>query len=134
MFKFLLFALLFCMPYFVFAQEYKDEAGIGQMLADEIGDYWTYIFDDVPTLWQRFVAWFLEMLIYIKYLLLKQSILFSWGVAKVIIADLNIMSEITANMSLLPQDVKQALVDMRLFDGVNLILHAFMTRFVMRLF
>lgn len=129
-----LLLILLLTPYLVFAQEYKDVAGTSQMLADEIADYWTYVFDDIPTMLERFWAWLIVWLVKVKIYTQIELMKFSWNVAKVIIADLNIMSQITANMSLLPQDVRQAFVDMRLFDGINLILNAYVTKFVMRLF
>lgn len=105
-----LFLLFIFVPFFAFGDAYQDVAGASQMVADSFGEMWGYFFDDVPSMFQRLTG---------------------WAVAKVIIQDLNIMSQITSQISLLPQDVRQALIDMRLFDGMNLLFNAYMTRFVM---
>ncbi|WP_281556537.1 DUF2523 family protein [Thalassomonas sp. RHCl1] len=132
--KLFLFSLLL-LPALVYAntQTYQDAAGTSQMLADSIGDFWTYLFTDTPNMLHRFAAWLLEYWVQLKLYVYLELMKFSWGVAKVIIEDLSIMSQITAQMSLLPIDVRQAFVDMRLFDGINLILNAYVTKFVMRL-
>jgi len=101
------------------------------MVADSFKDMWGFFFDDVPSVLERWASYAIIWLVKAKLYAYKELMQFSWGVAKVIIQDLNIMSQITANMSLLPQDVRQALVDMRLFDGVNLLFQAYATKFVM---
>lgn len=133
-----LFISLLILPMVVFAQDagatYKDEAGTSQMIADSFKELWSYFFDDVPSMMERFFAWAIIWLVKAKIYLQLESMKFAWGVAKVIIADLNIMSQITAQMGALPPDVRQALVDMRLFDAINLVLQAYVTKFVMGLF
>lgn len=119
-------------PFLALGDTYQDIGGASQMVADSFDEMWTYFFDDIPTLFQRATGWFIVWSVKAKIYMQLELMQYSWGVAKVIIADLNIMSQITAKMALLPQDVKQALVDMRLFDGINLLFQAFMTRFVMR--
>lgn len=129
--KFFFFFFLFLIPFFAISDTYQDAAGTSQMIADSFNDLWTYFFDDVPNLLQKFFAWLIVWLVKAKIYIQLETIKFSWGVAKVIISDLQIMSQITAQINLLPQDVRQILVDMRLFDGVNLLLTAYVTRFVM---
>jgi len=131
MYKIVIF-FLFAVPFVVSADTYQDVAGTSQMMADSIGDFWKYLFDDVPTLWDRFWAWVLVWYVKAKLFAYLELIRFSWAIGQVIIADLNIMSQITANISALPADVRQAFVDMRLFDGLNILMSAFMTKFVMR--
>jgi hypothetical protein len=120
-------------PFLAFGDTYQDAGGASQMVADSFAEMWDYFFDDVPSMLQRLTAWaivwYVKAELFVKLELMK----YSWGVAKIIIQDLNIMSQITSQMSLLPQDVRQAFVDMRLFDGINLLFQAYMTRFVMRL-
>jgi hypothetical protein len=74
------------------------------------------------------MTWYIKLKLF-AYL---EALKFSWVVGKQILLDFNIMSQITAQINLLPQDVRQALVDMRIFDGLNILLNAFMTRFIMR--
>ena len=130
---FSLVVIALILPFYTFAETYQDAAGTSQMIADSIGDYWSYVFDDVPTMLERFWGWLIIYWVKLKLYAYIELMKFSWGVAKVIIQDLNIMSQITAQMSLLPQDVRQAFVDMRLFDGINLLFNAYVTKFVMGL-
>jgi hypothetical protein len=118
-------------PFIAFGDTYQDAAGSSQMVADSFSELWTYFFDDVPSMFQRLTAWAVIWLVKAKLYLQLELMQYSWGVAKVIIQDLNIMSQITAQMALLPQDVRQACVDMRFFDGVNLLFNAYITKFVM---
>ncbi len=130
--KKILFLIVIFVPFLAFGDTYQNAAGASQMVADSFGEMWTFFFDDVPSMLQRLTGWLIVWLVKAKIYAQLELIKYSWGVAKVIIQDLNIMSQITSQMSILPQDVKQALVDMRLFDGVNLLFQAYMTRFVMR--
>jgi len=130
--KKILFLLFVFVPFLAVGDTYQDAAGASQMVADSFSEMWTFFFDDVPSMFQRATGWIIVWLVKAKIYAQLELMKYSWGVAKVIIADLNIMSQITSQMSLLPQDVRQALVDMRLFDGINLLFQAIMTRFVMR--
>lgn len=123
--------VLFLFPFLAFGDTYTDVAGASQMVADSFSDLWTFFFDDVPSMFQRLTGWAIVWMVKAKIYVQLELMKYSWTVAKVIIADLNIMSQITAQMSLLPQDVRQAFVDMRLFDGLNLMFQAYMTKFVM---
>lgn len=129
--KTILLIFLF-IPFLAFGDTYQDIAGASQMVADSFSDMWEFFFDDVPSMLQRLTGWLIVWLVKAKIYAQLELMKYSWGVAKVIIADLNIMSQITSQISVLPQDVRQALVDMRLFDGLNLLFQAFMTKFVMR--
>ncbi len=129
--KIILGVFLF-VPFIAMGDTYQDIAGASQMVADSFSEMWTYFFDDVPSMLQRLTGWLVVWLVKAKLFVKLELMQYSWGVAKVIIADLNIMSQITAQMTALPQDVRQALIDMRLFDGINLLFQAWMTRFVMR--
>ena len=129
--KKLIFILLVFMPCFAFAETYADTGGFFQMIGDFFNGIWDFFFVDIPNLIQRalayFIIWYTKASLYAQFEFMK----YSWGVAEIIIQDLNIMSLITAQMTLLPLDVRQAFVDMRFFDGVNLLLNAYMTKFVM---
>jgi len=129
--KRLFFIFVIFLPFLAVGDTYKDAAGASQMVADSFGDIFDFFFDDVPSLLQRATAFVIVWLVKAKLYMQLEFIQFSWGVAKVMLANLNIMSQITAQMSLLPVDVRQALVDMRFFDGVNLLLNAYVTKFVM---
>ena len=56
---------------------------------------------------------------------------FSWDVASVIIADLQITQKINESLNLLPNDVVQKLHFFNVTSGLNLIINAAVTRYVM---
>ena len=128
--------ILVMLPFLAFANTttYEDAAGTSQMLADNITGFWTYLFDDMPSALERFWAWLLQYWVQMKLYAQLELMKFSWGVAKAMIENLSIMSQITAQISVLPIDARQALIDMRLFDAINLLIQAWMTKFVMGTF
>lgn len=130
--KFILFLLLL-IPFAVLAdtKTYEDLAGSSQMVADSFGEIWTFFFDDTPSMIDRFMAYVVEFVVYLKLVIWKAMLQSSWQIAKLILEDLAIMSQLLAQTNALSPDVTQALVDMRLFDALNLLLQAAMTRFVM---
>jgi hypothetical protein len=120
-------------PFFVFSAEYQDTGGAFQMISDYFQTFQDLVFNDVPNMLQRFTAYVIELAVKVKLAIQLAAIEFAWGVAKQMLLNIGIMSEITAQVGALNQDVKQALVDMRLFDGLNIVLTAHMTRYVLGL-
>lgn len=57
---------------------------------------------------------------------------FSWDVAKEILTQLNISSEIQKALNFLPSDTVQQLNFFNVINGINLLLNAWVTRFVLR--
>ena len=57
---------------------------------------------------------------------------YAWDVAKEILAQLNIIQEIKSALSALPTQTVEHLNFFNIINGINLIINAFMTRFVMR--
>lgn len=129
LFLFLLFSILF--PVFALADTYQGEAGSSQMVADSFGQIYTFFFTDIPNLFHRFTAWIIVWMVKAQLYAQLELMKYSWSVAKVLISDLNIMTEINSQMSLLPEDLRKALSDMHFLDGLTLILNAYMTKFVM---
>lgn len=126
-----LFFLFLLVPFLATADTYTDVAGASQMVADSFTAMWDFMYTDIPDLIQRAIAYFIMWTIKGKLEFYMMFIPYAWGIAQVIIEDLNIMSQITSQMSVLPVDVRQVFIDMRLFDGINLLLHAYITKFVM---
>jgi hypothetical protein len=124
--------IILLIPTLTLAQQYEDAAGTSQMLADTIGDYWDFVFTDTPSMIQRFLAFAVEWAVKIQMYIFFESVKMSWGISKAIIENFGVMSQITAQLTLLPQDVRQVIVESRLFDALNLVLNAYVTRFVMR--
>lgn len=123
--------LLLTIPFVVTAAQYQNTGGAFQMISDYFKTFQDLVFNDVPNMLQRFTAYVIELVIQAKLAAQLYAIEFAWGVAKQLLLNIGIMSEITAQIGALNQDVKQALVDMRLFDGLNIVLTAHMTRYVL---
>ena len=57
---------------------------------------------------------------------------YAWDVAKEILSQLNISEEIKSALSALPTQTVEHLNFFNIINGINLIINAFMTKFVMR--
>ncbi|MEI4549468.1 DUF2523 family protein [Pseudoalteromonas spongiae] len=129
--KTLLLIMLF-LPLFVLADTYTGEQGVAQMHGDFITDLWSYFESDVPNFIQRMYSYYIEY-ITIGYIAVKiEMVKLSWSVAERILENYDIASRIIAQADSLPQDVKAMLIDIRFFDGLNFIIQAGVSRFVMR--
>ncbi|MCF6455517.1 DUF2523 domain-containing protein [Pseudoalteromonas sp. MMG023] len=129
--KTLLLIMLF-LPLFVLADTYTGEQGVAQMHGDFITDLWSYFESDVPNFIQRMYSYYIEY-ITIGYIAVKiEMVKLSWSVAERILENYDIASRIISQAEALPQDVKAMLIDIRFFDGLNFIIQAGVSRFVMR--
>lgn len=129
--KSLLF-ILFAFPALALADTYTGEAGEMQMTADFITQFWEYFESDVPDFTKRMLAYIFEKAVVVKLYIELETMKLAWSVAKQILANLEIASKITSLANALPQDIRAAIVDMRLFDALNIVLNAVLTRFIMR--
>ncbi|KZN58737.1 hypothetical protein N473_04700 [Pseudoalteromonas luteoviolacea CPMOR-1] len=114
------------------ATQYTGLDGWLDLISDFITDFWAFFDTDFPEFVIRFYAWAIEWATLLKLKLELQSIQFAWLVAKQILENFQVGSRIAAAASALPVDMQSALMDMRIFDGFNLIINAYVTRYVMR--
>lgn len=77
-------------------------------------------------------AWIIIKVTTFKFGFMLTMLEFYWGVAKEILQQLNISQEITSALSSLPQGTVEKLNFFNVINGINLILNAFVTRFVLR--
>ncbi|MGO2331044.1 MAG: DUF2523 family protein [Pseudoalteromonas nigrifaciens] len=124
--------ILFLFPAFVFADNYEGVAGAAKSFGDYVTDFWSFFDDDVPSFFQRATSYVLEKLILMKINFELGSMKLAWTVAKSVMENFQVASKVASAANALPQDVKAALVDMRLFDGVNVIVQAYIARYVLR--
>ncbi|CAM4441526.1 DUF2523 family protein [Pseudoalteromonas maricaloris] len=124
--------VLFLLPTLAIADDYEGYEGLFNFINDFATDIWEFWDTDVPEFITRFFAWFVEYATLIKLKIEFETIKFSWEVSKNIIENFQIGSRITSAASALPNDVRAALVDMRAFDALNVIIQALVTRYVMR--
>ena len=132
--KFIFLILLF-IPSIAFADEVKTYEGLAG-LASAIGvfftDIWEFFNSDLPTFIERAMQWILKEATLFMINAQIESMEFAWSVAKSVMESFQISSKITAASSALPPDVQAAVVDMRLFDAVNIIIQAYISRYVLR--
>ncbi|MCE9783717.1 MULTISPECIES: DUF2523 family protein [Shewanella] len=132
--KYFIFVLLF-VPVLAFAAD--GQSGLGgalQSIRDFGNDIQFFLSESVPNFFHRLAAYVFEAVIYVKYVLFLESVKFSWNVAKVILSDLAVSEHIMNAMSALPPSIRAGIVDLRIVDAINIILNAYASRFVLRMF
>jgi len=80
----------------------------------------------------EFWAWVIIKVSYIRIQWALASIEFAWNIAREIITQLNISGEMQTALNQLPPDIVDKLNFFNVINGLNLLLNAFVTRFVMR--
>lgn len=126
------FYILLLIPFFVSAENYQDTAGVAKSIGDYFTDFWDFFDNDVPSFFQRAVSYLVEKVVLFKINAQIEAMKLAWTIAKAVFENFQIGSKLASAASALPQDVKAAIVDMRLFDGLNIIINAFIARYVLR--
>ena len=134
--KIILLTLIFS-PFLALATPVPEEAGKGVQAAANVAsnfieDIWSFFDDDVPNFFKRALIYILEKITLFKISAQIEAMKLAWSVSKSVMESFQIGSKLASAASALPQDVKGALVDMRLFDGLNIIIQAFIARYVLR--
>lgn len=129
--------ILFLFPILSFAAD-GSSIGILQSIneffsfcSQTVADFGTFLNTSLPNLFERSTAWLIEMWVYLKFKLMLEGAIFAFHVAQQIIQDLNLGTYLSNAVSMLPPKMKYVMTQWKLFDGITLILHAAMTRFVM---
>ncbi|KTF16889.1 DUF2523 family protein [Pseudoalteromonas sp. H105] len=131
-FKTLFLIFLFIPMLAIAADEPTGLANFAQKVGDYFTDIWSFLDDDVPSFFERALAYIVEKWTLMRIAAELEAIKLAWSVAKTILENFQIASKVTSASNALPQDVKAALVDMRFFDGVNIIIQALVARYVLR--
>ena len=119
-------------PLFVSADTYQDTAGAAKSMGDYFTDFWDFFDNDVPNFFQRTLNYIIEKIVLFKINAQIESMKLAWTVAKAVFENFQIGSKLANAATALPRDVQAAIVDMRLFDGLNIVINAFIARYVMR--
>jgi len=90
----------------------------------------TFFFDDVPNLIDRAMAYFFELLIYVQIKTTIYAMQTGFTVAKLIVSDFGIVQMVETFAGQLPADIRHAAVKMNIFNAFNLIVEAYIARFV----
>lgn len=88
----------------------------------------TFFFDDVPSLVDRFMAYLIEFIIYIKIKASIFAIQSAFNVAELILSDFGFVQLIETFAGQLPSDIRHAAVKMQIFNAFNLTVEAYVAR------
>ena len=91
----------------------------------------TFFFDEVPSLIDRAMAYFLELLIWIQIKGTMFAMQTGFTIAKIIVSDFGIIQMVEQFAGKLPSDIRYAAVQMKIFSAFNLLIEAYIARFVM---
>jgi hypothetical protein len=116
----------------LYADEYQGIAGTAQAIGYFFSDVWSFLEQDVPNFLRRLSNWVITQAALFKINAQIESTKLAWSIAKSIAENFEIGSKILSAADALPKDVQAALIDMRLFDGVNIIVQALIARYVLR--
>ena len=111
---------------------YEGFEGAAQAMGHFFTDIWTFLDDDVPSFFERALAFIIEKITLMRIAAELEAMKLAWSVSKAILENFQVASKIANAANALPQDVKAALVDMRFFDGLNIVIQALVARYVMR--
>ena len=131
--KYLIFAFCFVFASSAFAADGGGLGGFAQSIVDYAEYFKYFITDGIPSFFERMAAWAVEMYVYLKFVMYLETIKFSWGVAKVILQDLSITQHLETMFSYLPSSLRAFAFDCRIVDAINVVLNAYVTRFVFRI-
>lgn len=123
----LLAALLFITPA-------SADSGLGSFFTWVAGigeDFWLLVTQESPDMIDRFFAWVIEWAIYLKFQLELAAIKTAWNIAKVILTDLQFGNQLNALLALLPPDMQAAIMKLRILDGIEILINAMLTKFVL---
>ena len=93
-----------------------------------------FIFFDIPSKIVQFMAWLGTYIVWIKLLIIQSSLESSHDLAVKLIDSLNMTQVINSAVSNLPPDTRQILIGIRFFDGLQLVIEAYVTRFIYSMF
>ena len=111
---------------------YEGFEGAAQAMGHFFTDIWTFLDDDVPNFFERALAFIIEKVTLMRIAAELEAMKLAWSVSKAILENFQVASKIANAANALPQDVKAALVDMRFFDGLNIVIQALVARYVLR--
>lgn len=139
MIKKTIFLILAFSPFFVMAtatppteSALSGAQGAAIVAGNFLSDFWDFFDNDVPNFFQRAVSYITEKIILFKINAQIEAMKLAWSISKNILESFQVGSKIASAATALPRDVQAAIVDMRLFDGLNVIIQAFVARYVMR--
>lgn len=99
-------------------------------MIDSINDLLTWFTSGIYDFVVETYAYIIIKITLFKYSMMKSSLMFSFDIAQEIMQQLNITSEISSLLNMLPAETVQQLNFFNVITGLNLLLNAAVTRFV----
>lgn len=100
-------------------------------VGDKLNGIHYTITEEVPGLFHRFTAWGIEFYTLCVITAKLEMLKFAYLVAKQITTDINLSGYLLSSISQLPSSVRWALEQLNFVNGLNLIINAYITRFVL---
>jgi len=116
---------------FVPALAMADDSSFLDYIGNRLNDIHYTVTEEVPGLFHRFTAWGIEFYTLCVITAKLEMLKFAYLVAKQITTDINLSGYLLSSISQLPSSVKWALEQLNFVNGLNLIINAYITRFVM---
>jgi len=101
-------------------------------MADFFNHLWDWLNNGVVDLFTAVIAYLIEKLFLFALDFILWAVPFAWGIAKQIMTDLSISERLNAAFEVLPSDLLSTIFFFRVPEALNLIISAFITRFVLR--
>ena len=108
-----------------------DDSSFLDYIGNRLNDIHYTVTEEVPGLFHRFTAWGIEFYTLCVITAKLEMLKFAYLVAKQITTDINLSGYLLASISQLPPGVKWALEQLNFVNGLNLIINAYVTRFVL---
>lgn len=124
-------SLLFIFIIFIPSVAFADDGSFLDYVGNRINDLHYTITQEIPSVFHRFVAWGIEYYSLAVITVKLQTIEFAYLVAKQIATDINISAYLASSISQMPSGVRWALQELGFANGLNLLINAYITRFVM---
>ncbi len=121
-----LFFVLFSAPAFAGVTD-----SFFEWISQPVLDIWYAITVSFPALITRATAYFIEYAVYVKFVIMLESMSFAYQVAAEIMADLNVAGYLSSAVDGLPSSVKAIMGMWGITNCLKLIIHTWVTAFVM---
>ncbi|MGE6185028.1 DUF2523 family protein [Aeromonas media] len=108
-----------------------DDSSFLDYIGNRLNDIHYTVTEEVPGLFHRFTAWGIEFYTLCVITAKLEMLKFAYLVAKQITTDINLSGYLLTSISQLPPGVKWALEQLNFVNGLNLIINAYVTRFVL---
>ncbi len=126
------FLLFLVFPFFALATTYQGMPAIFQSFGDFVTDIWSFLDNDVPNFFERALAYIIEKITLMRIAAQIEAMKLAWSVSRAIMENFQIASKLTSAVNGLPQDLRAAISDMRIMDGLNLVIQSLVARYVLR--